>query len=259
MASGRRYLQIGETGPGWASRPAVKWPVAGGVRQSYAGGAMWWSGSDRGVGDPRRDRTAVPRDRRRDLVASAFRSGRRLSAADGVRQTFLGGNIWWSSHSGRCVGDPRRDQRRLLARVRAAGVVRVPGVGPSTATTAGCGRTSEHGSLLSERPARGSTRPSHRWWARTSGRSWRPGCPVGPESLTLIRVNYWGFDNAVHRGEIIVRSDLAGRVANVFGAALADALPDPTDVAGRLLRRRRPGVDGRRQHVRLQLPTGDGR
>nr|MDQ6896429.1 M15 family metallopeptidase [Actinomycetota bacterium] len=46
-----------------------------------------------------------------------------------------------------------------------------------------------------------------------------------PESLTLIRLNYWGFDNAVHRGEIIIRSDLAGRLASIFGAALADRFP----------------------------------
>lgn len=55
--------------------------------------------------------------------------------------------------------------------------------------------------------------------------TWRPGCPVSPASLTLVRLNYWGFDNAVHRGEIIIRSDLAARVASVFGTALADHLP----------------------------------
>ena len=52
--------------------------------------------------------------------------------------------------------------------------------------------------------------------------TWRPGCPVGPASLTLVRLNFRGFDGKIHRGEIIVRSDLAARVTNVFAAALAD-------------------------------------
>jgi len=55
--------------------------------------------------------------------------------------------------------------------------------------------------------------------------TWRAGCPVGPQSLTLVRTNFWGFDNAVHRGEIIVRSDLAGRVATIFSAALNQRYP----------------------------------
>lgn len=55
--------------------------------------------------------------------------------------------------------------------------------------------------------------------------TWRPGCPVGPESLTLIRLNYWGFDNLVHRGEIIVRTDLAQRVTAIFAAALGNRYP----------------------------------
>jgi hypothetical protein len=55
--------------------------------------------------------------------------------------------------------------------------------------------------------------------------TWRPGCPVGPASLFLVRLNYWGFDNAVHRGELVVRADLAGRIQNAFEAALATRFP----------------------------------
>lgn len=42
------------------------------------------------------------------------------------------------------------------------------------------------------------------------------GCPVGPDQLRTIRTNYVDFDGNVQRGEIIVRSDLASMVAQVF-------------------------------------------
>lgn len=42
------------------------------------------------------------------------------------------------------------------------------------------------------------------------------GCPVGPDQLRTIRTNYVDFDGRVQRGEIIVRSDLAPMVADVF-------------------------------------------
>ncbi len=47
--------------------------------------------------------------------------------------------------------------------------------------------------------------------------SWRPGCPVGPVELRLLRVDYWGFDGRVHRGELIIHRDHARRILAVFG------------------------------------------
>ena len=49
------------------------------------------------------------------------------------------------------------------------------------------------------------------------GSSWRPGCPVGPSQLRRVRVDYWGYDGEVHRGDLIVRSTQADAVARVFG------------------------------------------
>jgi hypothetical protein len=46
--------------------------------------------------------------------------------------------------------------------------------------------------------------------------SWRPGCPVGPVELRLLRVDHWGFDGRVHRGELIVHRDHARRILVVF-------------------------------------------
>jgi D-alanyl-D-alanine carboxypeptidase len=47
--------------------------------------------------------------------------------------------------------------------------------------------------------------------------SWRRGCPVGPVELRLLRVDHWGLDGRVHRGELIVHRDHARRVLAVMG------------------------------------------
>jgi D-alanyl-D-alanine carboxypeptidase len=54
-----------------------------------------------------------------------------------------------------------------------------------------------------------ATRSRMRW-------SWRPGCPVGPRDLRLLRVDHWGFDRRVHRGELVVHRDQARRVLRVM-------------------------------------------
>jgi D-alanyl-D-alanine carboxypeptidase len=46
--------------------------------------------------------------------------------------------------------------------------------------------------------------------------SWRRGCPVGPVELRLLRVDHWGLDGRVHRGELIVHRDHARRVLVVL-------------------------------------------
>lgn len=48
------------------------------------------------------------------------------------------------------------------------------------------------------------------------GHSWREGCPVGPDQLSLISLVHWGFDGEVHQGELIVHSDHAEGVVTVF-------------------------------------------
>ncbi len=52
--------------------------------------------------------------------------------------------------------------------------------------------------------------------AKRLASSWREGCPVGPDQLRLISLNFVGFDGAVHRGELVVNADLAAEVARVF-------------------------------------------
>lgn len=49
------------------------------------------------------------------------------------------------------------------------------------------------------------------------GATWRPDCPVGPQQLRRVEVNYLGFDEQTHRGELIVNEDVATDVVAIFG------------------------------------------
>jgi hypothetical protein len=48
------------------------------------------------------------------------------------------------------------------------------------------------------------------------GLSYRPGCPVGPADLRLLRLSYWGFDDTGHVGEMIVNVKIANQTVAAF-------------------------------------------
>jgi hypothetical protein len=48
------------------------------------------------------------------------------------------------------------------------------------------------------------------------GASWRPGCPVGPESLRRVTVSLVGFDGVAHSGQVVVHADVAADVVEAF-------------------------------------------
>ncbi len=48
------------------------------------------------------------------------------------------------------------------------------------------------------------------------GASWRPDCPVGPELLRRVEVDYTGFDGQSHRGELVVHQDVVADVTAIF-------------------------------------------
>jgi hypothetical protein len=48
------------------------------------------------------------------------------------------------------------------------------------------------------------------------GTSWRPGCPVPIGELRLLTLSFWGFDDAAHRGQLIVHRRYANDVLVVF-------------------------------------------
>jgi hypothetical protein len=56
----------------------------------------------------------------------------------------------------------------------------------------------------------------HRVTASDLRWSYRPGCPVGPSQLRLLRLGYWGFDKRAHTGELVVNVDVARHVVSVF-------------------------------------------
>ena len=46
--------------------------------------------------------------------------------------------------------------------------------------------------------------------------SWRPGCPVPLDQLRLLTLDYWGYDGAEHRGELVIHTDHADAMLGVF-------------------------------------------
>jgi D-alanyl-D-alanine carboxypeptidase len=66
--------------------------------------------------------------------------------------------------------------------------------------------------------------------------SYRPGCPVGPAGLRLVRVSHWDFRGRTHVGSIVVRSTVARDVLTVFRRLYAARFPirriRPIDVYG---------------------------
>ena len=48
------------------------------------------------------------------------------------------------------------------------------------------------------------------------GATWRPGCPVGPEQLRRVELDYLGFDGRTQRGTLVVHQDLVPDVIAIF-------------------------------------------
>jgi hypothetical protein len=61
--------------------------------------------------------------------------------------------------------------------------------------------------------------------ARMTGVSWHPGCPVSLGQLRLLRLSYWGFDHAVHQGELVVNASATAGLARVFRLLFAARFP----------------------------------
>ncbi len=60
---------------------------------------------------------------------------------------------------------------------------------------------------------------------RMTGVSWRPGCPVGPRDLRLLKLRHWGFDRRVHRGRLVVHRDSARAMVRVMRRLFALRFP----------------------------------
>lgn len=66
--------------------------------------------------------------------------------------------------------------------------------------------------------------------------SWRPGCPVGPEDLRLLRMTYVGFDDQAHLGAMVVHVSVTEEVLGIFRRLYERRFPirrmEPVDVYG---------------------------
>lgn len=56
-------------------------------------------------------------------------------------------------------------------------------------------------------------------------KTYRKGCPVGPSKLRTVSMNYYGRDRLMHRGVIVIRTDLVTETVRAFGAGLDARFP----------------------------------
>jgi len=61
--------------------------------------------------------------------------------------------------------------------------------------------------------------------AATVPHSWRPGCPLPLEDLSLLSVSYWGFDGSPHQGELVVNAGHADSIVSVMRRLYAEQFP----------------------------------
>ena len=61
--------------------------------------------------------------------------------------------------------------------------------------------------------------------ARMRQHSWRPGCPTPIADLAYLRLSYYGYDGAVHEGELVVHKELASDVLTIFKALFERRFP----------------------------------
>jgi D-alanyl-D-alanine carboxypeptidase len=60
---------------------------------------------------------------------------------------------------------------------------------------------------------------------RMIGASRHRGCPLGLDKLRLLTLSYWGFDHAVHQGQLIVNESAAGALTRAFRLLFAARYP----------------------------------
>jgi hypothetical protein len=57
------------------------------------------------------------------------------------------------------------------------------------------------------------------------GRTWRPGCPVGPSQLRLVHLRYVSFDGQSRVGTMVVNASVVPAVVRVFATLYAKRFP----------------------------------
>lgn len=57
------------------------------------------------------------------------------------------------------------------------------------------------------------------------GATWHPDCPVAPQQLRRVELDYLGFDDVIHRGALVVDEAVVNDVIAIFGELLAQRYP----------------------------------
>ena len=60
---------------------------------------------------------------------------------------------------------------------------------------------------------------------RMRDHSWRQGCPTPIADLAYLHLSFYGFDGAVHMGELVVHKELGNDVLSIFKALFAMRFP----------------------------------
>jgi hypothetical protein len=55
--------------------------------------------------------------------------------------------------------------------------------------------------------------------------SWQQDCPTPIADLALLRLSHYGYDGAVHEGELVVHKELAREILTIFQALFARRFP----------------------------------
>lgn len=146
-------------------------------------------------------------------------------------------------------------------------VFRIAAAGMLVLTAVGCGRTEVGpGASSTTTSTGGPSQPApagvHRVTAAELGATWRPGCPVPPQRLRRVSLDYRGVDGTTRRGDIVVAEDVVAEVISVFEELFRLGYP----IAGMRTVDHYPGADDELSmqdnntsgfNCRL-LPSGDG-
>ena len=79
--------------------------------------------------------------------------------------------------------------------------------------------------VLALHPFASSIRPLPGSVRADVGRFWHSGCPVPLSGLRVLSVSYWGFDQRVYTGQLVVRGSAAAPLAKVFQRLYALRFP----------------------------------
>jgi len=108
--------------------------------------------------------------------------------------------------------------------------VTIPARTPAPAATASSPAAPATSATSATSPASTTRRHRFVWQVRpatraTLGSSWRPGCPVAPAELRIVRLTFWTFDGDLAEGDLVLNRDVVDRAHRVFATMYRTRFP----------------------------------